>query len=101
MPSRRHGLTDSVRGSTRPGVDGRMRARRQRQAILAQVEPMVQRLFAKPGDASKVVEKIKTEPSLSPRGRQVALQMTLRMSLDRQQAAAPTKFILFSSGLRM
>jgi hypothetical protein len=66
----------------------RIQARRERQAILAQFEPMVQRLFAELGEASKVVETIKAEPSLSARGRQVALQVTLRISLDRQKTAA-------------
>ncbi len=62
----------------------RMQARRERQAILAQVEPMVKRLFAEFGDGAKVVEKVKADVSLSARARQVALQAVLRTSLDRQ-----------------
>ncbi len=67
----------------------RMQARSERQAILAQVEPMVQRLFAQFGDAGKVAEKVKTDVSLSARARQVALQVVLRTSLDRQNTPPP------------
>jgi hypothetical protein len=70
-------------------VKDRMQARSERQAILAQVEPMVHRLFAKFGDAGKVVEKVKADVSLSARARQVALQVVLRTSLDRQNTAPP------------
>jgi WD40 repeat protein/serine/threonine protein kinase len=73
---------------TEPMKD-RLQARRERQAILAQVEPMVQRLFAQFGDAGKVVEKVKADVSLSARARQVALQVVLRTSLDNQNTAAP------------
>ena len=66
----------------------RMQARRERQAILAQVEPMVQRLFTERGDASKVVEKVKADASLSTRARQIGLQVALRTSLDRHNTAA-------------
>jgi WD40 repeat protein len=66
----------------------RLQARRERQTILADVGPMVHRLFAELGDASKVVERIKAEASLSTRERQIALQVALRMSLDRINAAA-------------
>jgi hypothetical protein len=61
---------------------------RERQAILARVEPMVQRLFTELGDADKVVERVKADASLSTRARQVALQVTLRTSLDRLNTAA-------------
>jgi WD40 repeat protein len=66
----------------------RVQARRERQTILADVEPIVQRLFAELGDAGKVVEKVKADVSLSARARQVALQVVLRTSLDRINAAA-------------
>ncbi len=65
----------------------KMQARRERQAILAQVEPTVQRLFAECGNAGKIVEKVKAHVSLSARARQVALQVVLRTSLDRQKIA--------------
>ena len=65
----------------------RMQARSERQAILGQVEPMVQRLFAEFGDAGKVVEKVKTDMTLSARARQAALQVVLGTSLERQSAA--------------
>ncbi len=45
----------------------RVQARRERQTIMAEVEPMVQRLFAELGDAGKVVERIKADVSLSAR----------------------------------
>ncbi len=61
----------------------RVQARRERQAILAQVEPRVQQLFAELGDAAKVVERIKADASLSMRARQVALQAVLRTSLGQ------------------
>jgi len=64
-----------------------MAARRERQAILAQVEPMVQRLFDKLGDAAHVADEVRADPSLSPRARQVALQVVLRTSLETQSAA--------------
>src|SRR5208283_6030710 len=70
-------------------IKDRMQARSERQAILAQVEPMVQRLFAEFGAAGKVVEKVKADVSLSARARQVALQVVLRTSLDRQNTASP------------
>ena len=65
-----------------------MRARRERQTILTEVEPMVQRLFAELGDAGKVVERVKADVLLSARGRQIALQVALRTSVDRINAAA-------------
>ncbi len=67
----------------------RMQARRERQVILAQVQPTVQRLLAELGDARRVVDKIKADPSLDARARQIALQVTLGMSLDRLKATAP------------
>lgn len=73
---------------TQPLID-RIQARRERQVILAQVEPMVQRLFAELGDARQVVEKVKTDSALGARARQIALQVTLRVSLDRQKTTAP------------
>jgi len=66
----------------------RVQPRRERQTILAGVEPMVQRLFTELGDAAKVAERVKADGSLSTRARQVALQVGLRMSLDRINAAA-------------
>ncbi|MGO8698629.1 MAG: WD40 repeat domain-containing serine/threonine protein kinase [Limisphaerales bacterium] len=66
----------------------RMQARRDRQSILAEVEPMVRRLFAELGDAGKVVERIKADDLLRERARQVALQVALRTSLDRINTAA-------------
>jgi WD40 repeat protein len=66
----------------------RVQARRERQSILAEVEPMVQRLFAEFGDAEKVVEKVKADHSLTARARQIALQVALQISLDRINAAA-------------
>lgn len=39
-------------------LKGRMQARRERQEIVAQVEPMVQRLFGELGDAARVVESL-------------------------------------------
>jgi WD40 repeat protein/serine/threonine protein kinase len=65
----------------------RVQARCERQTILADVEPMVQRLFAELGDAGKVAERVKADVSLSTRARQIALQVALRMSLDRINAA--------------
>jgi len=67
----------------------RVQAGRERQTILAEVEPMVQRLFAELGDAGKVVERVNADVLLSPRGRQIALQVALRISIDRINAARP------------
>jgi len=73
----------------------RARTRRERQTILANLEPMVRRLFAALGNATKVVEDVKSNQSLTVRERQVALQVVLRISLDRLNAdRAP------ASGLR-
>jgi hypothetical protein len=69
-------------------LEDRVQARRERQTILANVEPIVQGIFAELGDAGKVVERVKADVSLSPRVRQVALQVALRMSLDRINVAA-------------
>ena len=66
----------------------RLQARRERQTIQADVEPLVQRLFAELGEVRKVVERVKADVSLSTRARQIALQVALRMSLDRINAAA-------------
>ena len=63
----------------------RAQTRRERQTILAVVEPMVRRLFAQLEDAGKVVEAIKADASLSTRERQIALQVALRMSLGRER----------------
>ena len=67
----------------------RIQARRERQTILGQVEPMVQRLFAELGDAHEVVERVKADPSLGARARQIALQVALRTSLARQHTGQP------------
>jgi WD40 repeat protein len=72
---------------TQPLKD-RIQARRERQTILAEVEPMVRRLFAELGDAGKVVEKLKADDQLTARARQVALQVALKISLARINAAA-------------
>jgi len=72
---------------TQPLKD-RVQARRERQSILAEVEPMVQRFFAEVGDAGKVVERIQADNLLTARVRQIALQVALRISLDRINAAA-------------
>ena len=45
----------------------RVRTRRKRQTILADVEPMVQRFFAELGDAGKVVERVKADVLLRAR----------------------------------
>jgi len=66
----------------------RVQARRERQTILAQVEPMVQQLFAELGDAHKFVERVKADPSLGTRARPIALQVTLRTSITRNNTAA-------------
>ena len=66
----------------------RVQARRERLTIMAEVEPMAQRLFAELGDAGKVVERIKADVSLSARARQIALQVALRITLDQLNAAA-------------
>ena len=67
----------------------RVQARRERQTLLGQVEPMVQRLFAELGDAHKVIERVKADPSLGARARQIALQVALRTSLARRQTGQP------------
>jgi WD40 repeat protein len=66
----------------------RVRTRRDRQALLAKLEPKVRQLFTDFGEAAKVAETVKADASLSPRERQVALQVVLRISLDRLNAAA-------------
>ena len=84
----------TVRTWDTQSLKDRVQARRERQTILADVEPMVQRLFAELADAGKVVERVKADGSLSLRARQVALQVVLRMSIDRINAtrsAAPSE----------
>ncbi len=66
----------------------RVRARRERLALLAQLEPRVRQLFGDLGDAGKVIEKVKSDQSLNPRARQIALQIVLQLSLDQRNAAA-------------
>ena len=66
----------------------RVRARRERQALWSQLEPKVRQRFVELGDADKVVEMVKSDQSLSQRAREVALQVVLRISLDRLKAAA-------------
>lgn len=66
-------------------LNDRMQARRERQTLLTQVEPMVQPLFAELGNAHQVVAHLKADPSLATRSRQIALQVALRESLARQQ----------------
>jgi len=70
-------------------LKGRIQARRERQTILGQVEPMVKQLFAELGDAHKVIERVKADPSLGARARQIALQVALRTSLARQHTGQP------------
>ena len=55
----------------------RMHARRDRQAVVARVEPMVQELFNELSDAGRVADSVKADTSLSRRARQVALQAVL------------------------
>ena len=69
----------------------RVRARHERQALLAKLEPQVRQLFTDFGEAAKVAGKVKADASLSPRERQVALQVVLRISLDRLNAAATSR----------
>ena len=67
---------------------GRIEARRDRQAILMQVEPMVQQPFAEVGEPGKVVEHRMADTTLGTRPRQVALQVTLRFSIEQEKVAA-------------
>jgi WD40 repeat protein len=69
----------------------RVRARRERQALLSELEPKVRQLFTDLGEAAKVAGKVKADASLSPRERQVALQVVLRISLERLNAAAQSR----------
>ncbi|MHC5111404.1 MAG: protein kinase domain-containing protein [Planctomycetota bacterium] len=55
----------------------RTQARRERWDIVARIEPMVQSLFNELGDATRVAEHVKADPSLTPRARQIALQLVL------------------------
>jgi hypothetical protein len=64
----------------------RFEAREARKAALGRVEPMVTRLFEELKDASKVVERIKSDASLSPIDRKTALQVVLAKSLAAQAA---------------
>jgi len=50
-----------------------------------------QKVAANPADTDEanVVEQFKADPSLSARVRQIALQVALRISIDRINAAAP------------
>jgi len=64
----------------------RVRARRVRQGLIPRLEPKVRQLFADLSDASKVVEHLKSNQSLSARERQVALQIVLGISLERLNA---------------
>jgi hypothetical protein len=66
-----------------------MQARRERQAILALVEPMVQRLFTELGEPGKVVKQLKAEATFGTRAREIALQVALRMSIERQKIGTP------------
>ncbi len=76
---------DTVRLWDTQPLNERVQARRERQTLLAQVEPIVQRLFAELGNAHQVVAHLKADPSLTTRSRQIALQVALRESLARQQ----------------
>ncbi len=73
---------------TQPLIE-RVQARRERQTLLGQVEPMVQRLFTELGDAHKVIERVKADPSLGARAQQIALQVALRTSLARRHTGQP------------
>jgi len=64
----------------------RMQARRERQVIVARVEPMVQRLFNELGDAARVAEKVQADTSLSHRARQVALQVVLAAAIKARSS---------------
>ena len=69
----------------------RMQARRDRQDLVARVEPMVQRLFNELGDAAGVVERVKADTSLSRQDRQVALQLVLAAGISaRSSTPAPS-----------
>lgn len=69
-------------------IRARVEAREARKAALERVEPMVSRLFAELKDAGQVIERIKSDPSLSALHRKTALQMVLARGLD-QGAAGP------------
>jgi WD40 repeat protein len=66
----------------------RVQARRERQAFLAQVTPTVEQLFTQLSDPDEVIKRLKADSSLSPRARQIALQVALQISLRRQDAAS-------------
>ncbi|MHC4065534.1 MAG: protein kinase domain-containing protein, partial [Planctomycetota bacterium] len=64
----------------------RMQARRERQDIVARVEPLVQRLFDELGDAARVVEEVKADTSLREPARQVALQLVLAAAIKARSS---------------
>jgi WD40 repeat protein len=64
----------------------RMQARRERQEVVARVEPMVQRLLNELGDAARVAEEVKADTSLSQRARQVALQVVLAAAIKARSS---------------
>jgi WD40 repeat protein len=67
-------------------VAARLAARRDRERIVAQVEPVVLALFEQGKPPSEIVDLLKNQHSFaSPRHREVALQMALRESLRRSQ----------------
>jgi WD40 repeat protein/serine/threonine protein kinase len=68
----------------------RVRARRERQDLVPQLESKVRQLFADLSDANKVVENVKSDQSLTARERQVALQIVLQISLAHLNAAHAT-----------
>lgn len=72
---------------TQPMSD-RMQARRERQTIRAQVEPLVQRLFSELGDAARVAENVKADATRSQRARRVALQVVLATAIKGRSSTS-------------
>lgn len=68
----------------------RIRARHERQAILAQVVPLVQRLFDELSDAARVAEVVKADATMNPRAREVALQVVLAAAIKSRSGTPVT-----------
>ena len=59
----------------------RLKARRERQSMIAELQPVVRQLFDDYQDPQVVVELIKSDASLRDRRREVALQLVLQKSV--------------------
>ncbi len=69
----------------------RLAARAARRKMLPEIEPLVDQLYARLEDPSRVVQSLRQQPGFGDRFREVALQVALREAAKRREPTAPER----------